>query len=90
MKGERILAIQTKRIGDLILTAPALERLKRERPRSEITLVTIGAAGQLVSRADVRDRRVVVDRLGVDRLDNRQVVGHRGRQRAQVGQPVLA
>lgn len=45
---ERILAIQIKRIGDLILTAPALTRLKRARPESRITLVTMGAAGQLV------------------------------------------
>lgn len=47
MKLKRILAIQIKRIGDLILTAPALTRLKRERPDAEITLVTVGAAGQL-------------------------------------------
>ena len=38
---ERILAIQTKRIGDLILTIPALERLKSALPGVEITLVTI-------------------------------------------------
>jgi len=44
----RILAIQIKRIGDLILTAPALASLKRAFPESELTLVTLGAAGQLV------------------------------------------
>jgi len=45
---QRILAIQIKRIGDLVLTAPALRRLRRERPDAHITLVTLGAAGQLV------------------------------------------
>ena len=45
---ERILAIQIKRIGDLILTAPALARLRRGKPDAEIVLVTMGAAGQLV------------------------------------------
>ncbi len=45
---ERILAIQIKRIGDLILTAPALTRLRQARPDARITLVTMGAAGQLV------------------------------------------
>ncbi|MCB1236286.1 MAG: glycosyltransferase family 9 protein [Verrucomicrobiae bacterium] len=43
----QILAIQIKRIGDLILTVPALARLKREVPGARVTLVTLGAAGQL-------------------------------------------
>jgi len=46
---QRILAIQIKRIGDLVLTAPALRRLRRERPDAHITLVTLDAAGQLVA-----------------------------------------
>lgn len=45
---QRILAIQIKRIGDLVLTAPALALLRRERPDAHLTLVTLGAAGQLV------------------------------------------
>ncbi len=45
---QRILAIQIKRIGDLVLTAPALGLLRRERPDAHLTLVTLGAAGQLV------------------------------------------
>ncbi len=44
---QRILAIQTKRIGDLILTAPAISLLRRHRPDAHITLVTAGVAGQL-------------------------------------------
>ncbi|NOY00673.1 MAG: glycosyltransferase family 9 protein [Verrucomicrobia bacterium] len=46
---QRILAIQTKRIGDLILTAPALSLLRRLHPNAHITLVTAGVAGQLAS-----------------------------------------
>lgn len=46
---QRILAIQTKRIGDLILTAPAIRLLRRRKPDAHITLVTAGAAGQLAS-----------------------------------------
>jgi len=46
---QRILAIQIKRIGDLILTVPALRLLRRHRPDAHITLVTAGAAGQLAS-----------------------------------------
>lgn len=43
----RLLALQIKRIGDLILTAPALARLRQARPEARITLVTMGPAGQL-------------------------------------------
>lgn len=53
---ERILAIQIKRIGDLILTAPALSRLRRAKPEAEIVLVTMGAAGQLVPAIPAVDR----------------------------------
>ena len=45
---QRILAIQIKRIGDLVLTAPVLALLRRERPEAHLTLVTLGAAGRLV------------------------------------------
>ena len=51
---ERFLAIQIKRIGDLILTAPALGRLRRARPEAEIVL-----AGDFNGRPDddvVRER----------------------------------
>ena len=44
---QRILAIQIKRIGDLIITVPALRLLRRKRPDAHITLVTAGASGQL-------------------------------------------
>ncbi|MCB1226265.1 MAG: glycosyltransferase family 9 protein [Verrucomicrobiales bacterium] len=40
MKSDRILVLQLKRIGDLILTAPALADLRRARPEAEVVLVT--------------------------------------------------
>lgn len=43
----RFLALQIKRIGDLILTAPALSRLRQAHPGARITLVTMGPAGEL-------------------------------------------
>ena len=36
----RILVLQLKRIGDLILTAPALASLRKALPQSEIVLLT--------------------------------------------------
>ena len=41
----QILVLQPKRIGDLILTAPAIDVLRHEYPGSHITLVSAGAAG---------------------------------------------
>ena len=55
---ERILAIQMKRIGDLVLTAPTLSRLRQARPEAEITLLTMGAAGQLAPALPAIDRHL--------------------------------
>jgi len=44
----RVLLLQLKRIGDLVLTAPAIEAIRAGLPGSEITLVTSGAAGGIV------------------------------------------
>ena len=43
----RILVLQLKRIGDAVLTAPALASLRRAFPDAAITLVLAGACGQL-------------------------------------------
>jgi len=43
----RLLCLQLKRIGDAILTAPALAALREAHPRSRMTLVLHGAAGGL-------------------------------------------
>ncbi|MCB1230221.1 MAG: glycosyltransferase family 9 protein [Verrucomicrobiae bacterium] len=55
---ERILVIQMKRIGDLVLTAPALSRLRQARPDAEITLLTMGAAGELAPTLPSIDRHL--------------------------------
>ena len=39
MRAERILVLQLKRIGDLILTSPAIAALRATRPGAEIVLV---------------------------------------------------
>ena len=46
-----------------------------------------GPAGDLVACLDQRDRRVVVDRLGVHRLDDRDVVDDRAGVRQEFAEP---
>ena len=44
----RILALQLKRIGDLVLTAPALAALRRAWPEAHISLGALGGAAELL------------------------------------------
>lgn len=44
----RILALQLKRIGDLILTTPALAALRQVKPEAQITVAAYGAAAALL------------------------------------------
>ncbi len=44
---ERILVLQLKRIGDLILNLPALDALRAARPEAHITVIVADACGQL-------------------------------------------
>jgi ADP-heptose:LPS heptosyltransferase len=44
---KRILVLQLKRIGDTVLTAPALASLRRAEPGARVTLVLAGACGEL-------------------------------------------
>lgn len=44
----RILALQLKRIGDLVLTAPALAALRRAWPEAHIALGAFGGAAELL------------------------------------------
>ncbi len=46
---KRVLVIQMKRIGDVVLTAPALASLRRALPGVEVTVVLAGACGELGS-----------------------------------------
>ena len=40
MAEERILLIQLRQLGDILLTTPCLRAIKRERPRAKLTLLT--------------------------------------------------
>src|SRR5262245_26281987 len=58
----RILALQLKRIGDLILTTPALALLKEKMPKAEITLVVADNCAQLLPGIAVVNRSLVYGR----------------------------
>lgn len=63
---ERILVLQLKRIGDLILTFPALAALRAARPEARITLVVADAGGQLSPILPGADRAFVYRRSGTN------------------------
>jgi len=44
---KRILVLQMKRIGDAVLTAPALASLRQAEPEARVTLVLSGVCGEL-------------------------------------------
>lgn len=58
-----LLAIQLKRIGDLVLTLPALEALRRSYPAANVTLVIDGGCAGLVP-AIQSVNRVLIYRKG--------------------------
>lgn len=58
----RILALQLKRIGDLILTTPAISALKRALPDAQITVAAHGAAAALLPAIPDLSAGVVFDR----------------------------
>ena len=62
MDSERILVLQLKRIGDLILTLPALSALRESRPDARITVVLADACGQLAPILPGVDRVLVYKR----------------------------
>lgn len=51
---QRILVFQTAFLGDVVLTLPMVQRLKRHFPASEIDVVTTPAAAPLLRHPDVR------------------------------------
>ncbi len=61
---ERILVLQLKRIGDLILTFPALAALRSARPHASISVVVADAGGQLAPILPGADRTFVYRRSG--------------------------
>lgn len=55
----RILALQLKRIGDLVLTTPALAEIKRLLPDSDLTLAVSDASAPLLSAIESIDAGIV-------------------------------
>lgn len=58
----RILALQLKRIGDLLLTTPALRALKTAMPGARLTLVIDSGCRELAPALDVADEVLVFRR----------------------------
>ena len=58
----KILALQLKRIGDLILTTPALAALRQAIPEARISLVVADACGELLPAIEGLDRGLVFQR----------------------------
>jgi ADP-heptose:LPS heptosyltransferase len=50
---KRILLIQLKRIGDLILTAPALQELRQQQPQAELVLIVPSMSADLAAALPV-------------------------------------
>jgi ADP-heptose:LPS heptosyltransferase len=57
-----ILALQLKRIGDLILTTPALAALRQAAPEARVSLVVADACGDLLPAIEGIDRGLVFRR----------------------------
>jgi len=60
----RILVLQMKRIGDLILTTPALLALRQNLPKARITLAVEGGSRELLPAIDFVDSTLVHDHRG--------------------------
>ena len=58
----RILALQLKRIGDLILTTPALSALRAAHPRAEIALAVAPGCASLLGAIDSISSGIVLGR----------------------------
>jgi ADP-heptose:LPS heptosyltransferase len=60
----RILVLQLKRIGDLILTTPALWALRQNLPKAHITLAVEAGSRELLPAIDYVDETLVYERHG--------------------------
>jgi len=60
----KILLLQLKRIGDLILTAPALQAVRRCHPEAHLTLCVMEAAAGLAPACAMVDEVLVLHRKG--------------------------
>jgi len=55
---DRVLVLQLKRLGDLILTAPLIGALRHQLPKAQITLVTVDGAGELAELIEGVDQHL--------------------------------
>jgi ADP-heptose:LPS heptosyltransferase len=60
----KILVLQLKRIGDLILTTPALWALRQNKPDAHITLAVDASCRELLPAIDYVDETLVYSRAG--------------------------
>jgi predicted lipopolysaccharide heptosyltransferase III len=58
----KILLLQLKRIGDLIMTTPAIEALRKNFPQARITLVVSRECAELLPAISSADRTLVANR----------------------------
>jgi len=58
----KILLLQLKRIGDLIMTTPAIEALRKNFPEARITLVVSRECAELLPAISSADRTLVANR----------------------------
>ncbi len=73
----KILAIQFKRIGDLILTTPALAALRKKFPDAHVTLAVENGCRDLLPALDFVDEHLVFNRTGGNaKLWTRVLFGH--------------
>ncbi len=68
----RILVLQLKRIGDLILTTPALWTLRQNLPKAHIALAVEAGSRELLPAIDYVDETLVYERRG----ENSKLWGH--------------
>jgi predicted lipopolysaccharide heptosyltransferase III len=61
-----ILLLQLKRIGDLMLTTPAIAALRAKFPEANLTLVVAGECGELVPAVTGVDHTIVMRRGALD------------------------
>jgi heptosyltransferase III len=59
-----ILLIQLKRIGDLILTTPAIAALREKFPDAQISLVTSSGCAELLPAISKVNRKLVANKMG--------------------------
>lgn len=80
--GECILVVQTGFLGDVVLTTPLLQVLRRRFPEAEVTLLVTPAAAPLMARHPAVDRVEIDDKRGADGgIRGMLAVGRRLRQR---------